>query len=83
MVTETILGFLMSLFSPIVEMMPDIDLSMLSGNSADTFLEWVGLAGYLFPFDTVFDIFKIILGVQVYRIIVSFFKNLWGVLPVA
>lgn len=84
MVTTTILGLVMKLFEPVINLLPDISLSgTLSSQGADTFLEWVSLAGYMLPFGTFFAIFGIIIGLQVFRIVVSFFKSLWGVLPIA
>lgn len=82
MVTTTILGFVLSIFAPIVDMLPDINMAAtLSSDGANTFLEWVGLAGYMLPFETFFVIFGIIIGLQVFRIVIAFFKSLWGVLP--
>lgn len=84
MVTTTILGLIMQLFKPIINLLPDINFgSTLSSQGAETFLEWVSLAGYMLPFGTFFSIFGIIISLQVFRIVISFFKSLWGVLPIA
>lgn len=82
MITEKVLEFVLSLFRPVVEQLPTIDVSgALNSAGADTFLEWIGLAGYMLPFETFFIIFGIIIGLQVFRIVIAFFKSLWGVLP--
>jgi hypothetical protein len=83
MVTQGIIGLILNLFSPIVNKLPEIDVaSTLSSDGANTFLDWVGLAGYMLPFETFFVIFGIIVALQVFRIVIAFFKSLWGVLPV-
>lgn len=81
MVTQGILEIILKFFLPAVEKLPDINLTVLSSRGADTFLQWVNLAGYMFPFGTCLIIINIILALQIFRIVVSFFKNLWGVLP--
>lgn len=84
MIVGGILTFLMSLLRPAVELLPDLSLGVaLNSRGAETFLDWVRLAGYMLPFETVFDIFALLVALQVFRIVVSFFKSLWGVLPIA
>lgn len=82
MLTTGILALLMSVFTPLVNQLPDLSADWVSSVGADTFLEWVSLAGYMLPFDTFFSIFGVIFALQVFRIVVSFLKNLWGVLPI-
>ena len=77
MITTSILSVILGLFAPVVELLPDISISgALDGTAANTFLDWISLAGYMLPFETFFTIFKIIIGLQVFRIVVSFFKSL-------
>lgn len=82
MVTQTILSLILKLFTPIVELLPDINIgAALASRGANTFLDWISVAGYMLPFDTFLTIASIIVALQIFRIVVAFFKSLWGVLP--
>lgn len=82
MITEIILNFIMLIFSPVIKMLPDLSFSAaLNAKGVNVFMDWVSLAGYMFPFETVLRIFGIIVALQIFRIVVAFFKSLWGVLP--
>ena len=84
MVTTAVITFVLSIFRPIVDQLPTVDLSnVLYSQGAETFMDWVSLAGYMLPMDTFFTILSIIVSLQIFRIVVAFFKSLWGVLPLA
>ena len=82
MVTTAILAVVLFLFEPVVSLLPAVDVSGL-GSGAEAFLPWVRLAAYMLPMGTFIAIFKIILALMIFRIVISFFKSLWGVLPLA
>lgn len=82
MITTSVINLVLGLLSPLVAKLPDISFGFLSGETASTFLEWIKLAGYMLPFNTFFQIFGIICALQCVRILIGFFKALWGVLPV-
>ena len=80
MVTQGLLDFVLFITQPIMNRVPDIDLSGLE-SAGGVFLSWISVAAYMLPLGTVRAIFVIILSLQLFRIVVSFFKSLWGVLP--
>lgn len=84
MLLDGIINLILFFFEPILEVLPTIDLSgIMSSTGVSTFLDWISLAGYMLPFDTFFAIGGIIFSLQIFRIVIAFFKSLWGVLPVA
>lgn len=84
MVVSGFLTLLMALFEPAVEQLPNVNLGgFLNSSGAQTFLDWISVAGYMLPFDTLFTVAGIIIGLQIFRIVIAFFKSLWGVLPIA
>lgn len=83
MITQGIIEFVLGIFSPVVGILPSVEMSgFMASSGVKTFLEWVSLAAYVIPFDTFLTIFGIIVGLHIFRIVISFFKSLWGVLPV-
>lgn len=70
--------------APVIEKMPYIDLSgVFAIPGVQTFVDILSVISYFFPWDTVLAIVGIIIGFQTLRLIIAFFKSLWGVLPIA
>lgn len=82
MITEGILNLFFSILSAMFSMLPDISWSVESGLFA-SFLDFIRLAGYFFPMGTVVTIISLIFAFTMFRIIISFIKTLWGLLPFA
>lgn len=81
MVMTGIIGIILFLLEPVVSLLPTVDVSGL-GSGAQAFLPWVKLAAYMLPMGTFVAIFKIILALMIFRIVIAFFKSLWGVIPI-
>ena len=69
----------------ILALMPDVDaISVALESNAgllDSFADYIQCACYLLPMGTVNTIIVVICGLMVLRLVVSFLKTLWGVLP--
>lgn len=77
-------NYVVSTFGPAINSLPYLDLSgIFNEPGVSTFIDILNVAMYLFPFNTVFNIMGIIIGLHSLRVIVAFLKALWGILPVA
>ena len=79
MFENTVVNFV----APALNKIPYLDLSYIfQAEGVDTFIEWMNVAMYLFPFDAVFQIMGIIISLHTFRVVVAFFKALWGIIPI-
>lgn len=70
--------------TPAIQKLPFLDLSMIfEQKGVQTFIDLINVGMYLFPFDTVFSIMGVIIGLHAFRVLVAFFKAIWGILPIA
>ncbi len=70
--------------TPGIQRLPFLDLSMIfQQEGVQTFIDFINVGMYLFPFKTVFSIMGIIIGLHAFRVVVAFFKAIWGILPIA
>lgn len=70
--------------TPGIQKLPFLDLSMIfDQKGVQTFIDFINVGMYLFPFDTVFAIMGIIIALHGFRVLVAFFKAIWGILPIA
>ena len=70
--------------TPGIQKLPFLDLSTIfHQEGVQTFIDWLCVAMYLFPWKTAFAIMGIIIGLHAFRVVVAFFKALWGILPIA
>ena len=77
-------NFVVETFTPVIGSLPDLDLSHIFNQpGVNTFIEYLNLVMYLLPFQTVIQIMGCIIGLHTLRVVVAFFKALWGILPVA
>lgn len=73
-----------STFAPAINSLPNLDLSRIfQQEGVQTFIDYLCVVMYMFPWNTAFSIMGIIIGLHTFRVVVAFFKALWGVLPVA
>ena len=53
-----------------------------SYDSIAIFRDYVKVGLYFLPVGTIQSIFNVVLGLQLFRILVSLFKTVWAILPV-
>ena len=80
MVSEFLLDIVFGIVSAMFLLQPDISWSV-DTSGFQYFMDIIRFAGYMFPWGTVAAITSIILSICVFRIIVSFVKTLWDLLP--
>lgn len=80
MIIESILNVLFNFFEWIFALLPDwswnVEASFFSAA-----LDFIRLAGYLLPMDTILTIFVIINCIMGWRIMVALLRMIWDVLP--
>lgn len=82
MIIEFILSLFFRLIEPLLEMIPDLANSMhLSFDAIDTFFDYLSIGLYIIPINTFTSIFKIIISVQLFRVITTIIRTLWNLLP--
>lgn len=70
--------------TPGIQSLPFLDLSTIfQQEGVQNFIDWLCLVMYMLPWNTAFSIMGIIIGLHAFRVLVAFFKAIWGVLPIA
>lgn len=68
--------------APYINKIPDVDLSnVFNQPGVSTFIDYLEVVSYFLPWQTVCDVVVLIIAIYTIRIIIAFFKMLWGVLP--
>lgn len=80
MITESILGLVLSVLHGIMTLVPDIDITV-PADFATSAIQYLNVAFYILPMGTVFSICSLIVLLQVFRIAVSLVKTIWALLP--
>lgn len=76
-------NLIVSSVAPVIDKIPYLDFSGVFAHSGvQGFIDILSAVSYFFPWSTVLSIVGIIAGFQALRLIISFFKSLWGLLPV-
>ena len=84
MVAELILKGFFHFISPILDVIPDLANSLhFSFDAIDTFFDYLSLAFYIIPVNTFYSIFKIIITVQLFRVLSTIIKTIWQLIPFA
>lgn len=81
MISEFIINIVFGILSGFLELLPDIQLDLIGSPLYGAFLDFVEMACYLFPMNTFFTIFGIVVALTIFRIIVSLVKTIWELLP--
>ena len=80
MFENTIVNFV----TPGIQRLPFLDLSTIfQQEGVQNFIDWLCLVMYMLPWNTAISIMGIIIGLHAFRVLVAFFKAIWGVLPIA
>lgn len=80
MISEFIFNIIFAIVSGMLSLLPDISWNVDSG-ALSTFLDYVRVASYLLPMDTIGTIVGLIISIITFRIIISLIKTIWEVLP--
>lgn len=78
MIVEGIINVLLAPFMWLINLIPDVSLSM---TMIDTALDYIKVACYFLPMGTVLVILKIVLAIVGFKIAISLVKTLWDILP--
>ena len=74
--------FINIIFNIVMDMMSTLPADFTFDTAAiNTFLEIVRVATYLFPFNTLINIMSIVIGINLFRIVISIIKTIWELLP--
>lgn len=80
MITEGLLGIVLSVLHAVMGIVPDIDITVPADVAASA-VQYLNVAFYVLPMGTVFTICSILVLLQVFRIAVSIIKTIWSLLP--
>ena len=80
MISEFFINIIYGLVSGMLSGLPEITWSVET-SSFEFFLNTVRVAGYLLPVETVSSIFSLVVGLTVFRILISIPKTIWNLLP--
>lgn len=82
MITEFFLNLIFNIVSGFFDLLPDFSWSV-DTSAFQYFLSILKIAGYVFPWDTVVSICGVIISISIFRVVVSFIKTIWSLLPFA
>lgn len=77
---EGIFTFLLNLCSAFLSVLPSINVPE---SALDTLFEWLSVAAWFFPVETVFEILSVIFSLVMFRLTVSIVITVWKLIPVA
>ena len=82
MIGEFFLNIVFGFVSGVFELLPDITWSV-DTSALEYFADIIKVAGYMFPWGTVVAIVLLIFGFGLFRLVISFVKTIWQLLPFA
>lgn len=80
MVSEFFINLVWALVKPLIDMMPAIELNV-STESLRFFLDACSAVSYLLPMADIIIMIGIIIAITGFRVIISFIKTIWELLP--
>ena len=80
MIVETLLNMFLSFASILIDGLPTLDMGATI-QTFDTFLNYVDMAAYFIPMDTVTGILKVIIAEEAFKIGLSIVKLIWHFIP--
>ena len=81
MVTEAILSIMFSFVDGLLSHLPQPNIEIPANVITDA-AQYFSVARLFIPFETVIAILGIIIGLQMFRILVSLIKTIWALLPI-
>lgn len=80
MVSEFFINLVWVLVKPLIDLMPEIELNV-SMESLRFFLDACSAVSYLLPMSDIIIMIGIIISITAFRVIISFIKTIWDLLP--
>ncbi len=80
MITETILGIFISFASILIDGLPSIDIGH-TFQTFDIFLDYVDMAAYFVPIDTITAILRVLIAEELFKIGLSLVKLILNFIP--
>lgn len=80
MVSEFFINLVWALVKPLIDLMPAIELNV-STESLRFFLDACSAVSYLLPMSDIIIMIGIIIAITAFRVIISFIKTIWELLP--
>lgn len=80
MISEFFLDIVFGFVSGIFKVLPDFTWSV-DTSAFEYFQDILKIVGYLFPWGTVTAIVVLIFDIMVFRVVISFIKTIWQLLP--
>lgn len=81
MVTQAILDVVFKLVDGLLSKLPEINISV-PANIVTNAAQFLNVAAYIIPMDTVKSVLTILIMLQFFRIVVSLIRTIWSLLPV-
>lgn len=81
MISEFFITLLYNFVHGLFALLPDMTFSV-NTSAFSFFLGIVKIAGYLLPWSTVGAIVAIIIALNIFKILISFIKTIWDLLPI-
>lgn len=80
MITDVIISLVLKIASPLLALLKPISI-VVNSEYVSVVLEWVTAILYFFPIDTVNTILALICTTWLIRVVISFLRTIWGILP--
>lgn len=81
MITEGLINIFFGIVSGFFTLLPEVSWSV-DTSAFEYFLSILKVAGYVFPWGTVVAIALIVFSISIFRIVISFIKTIWDLLPI-
>ena len=80
MIPEFFINIGFSLLESLLSVLPDVSISFDTG-ILSTFFDFIDVALYIFPFQTVALVIGAVISFNVFKIIISSVRTIWDLLP--
>ena len=80
MITQGLIKLLLLVITPILNLFPNITLPPIPVEAVG---QYVGGICYFLPVDTINSMLTLFMSFLIIRVIVSFLKTLWAIIPIA
>lgn len=80
MIIDGIIGALLGVIYNIIDLIPDINYS-INLTFIDTVLTIIRSVGYFLPMPTVITIASMSISITLFKVVISFLKTFWDILP--
>lgn len=81
MIVEFILNIIWIILKPLLDLLPTLEINVTT-NTFDIFLKSIKTICYIFPMGDVIIMIGIVSSITIFRIIISFIKTVWDLLPI-